>query len=62
MVNDVNQDNKICISYIFDTLVQNNTHLSYNKFKSHIKQSIGLFVNIDSKETIRKSLRKHIQY
>ena len=50
------------MSNIFDTLVKNNAFLSHRKFNSHKEQSIGFFLKVNPKITLRNEMRIRIQY
>ena len=45
------------MSNIFDTLVNNNAFLFYDKFQSHKEHAIGFFVNLIPRITQRDTLR-----
>ena len=47
---------------IFDTLKKNNALLHHEKFKSHKEHSLGVFVDINPRVTLRETLRRRIQY
>ena len=50
------------MSNIFETLVNNNTFLSHDKFQSHKEHAIGFFVNLSPRITLRDTLREKIQH
>ena len=46
---------------IFDTLKKNNAFLRHEKLKSHKEHSLGFFVDINPRVTLRETLRRRIQ-
>ena len=49
------------MSNIFDTLVKNNAFLSHKKLNSHKEHSIGFFLEVNPKITLRNEMRNRIQ-
>ena len=52
--------NRVCQNK-FDTLVNNNFFLSHDKFRSHKEHTIGLFLDINPRITLRDTLCEIIQ-
>lgn len=46
---------------IFDTLVKDNAFLSHKKFNSYKERSIGFFLEVNPKVTLRNETRNRIQ-
>ena len=53
--------NRHQLSNIFDTLVTNGTYLNLNTFSTHEEHSIGFFIHISLKITLRNNFRNTIQ-
>ena len=49
------------MSNIFDTLVKNNAFLSHKKIDSHKEHSIGFFLEVNPKITLRNEMRNRFQ-
>ena len=52
--------NRHQLSNIFDTLVTNGTYLNLNTFSTHEEHSIGFFIHISLKITLRNNFRNTI--
>ena len=57
---ELNHGSRYFISNIFDTLVKNNAFLSHKKFNSHKEHSIGFFLKVNPKITLRNEMRNRI--
>ena len=58
---ELKHGSRYCMSNIFDTLVKNNAFLSHKKFNSHKEHSIGFFLEVNPKITLRNEMRNRIQ-
>ena len=58
---DLKHVNNTHMENIFNTLKKNNAFLRHEKFKSHKEHSLGFFLDINPRVTLRKLLRRIIQ-
>ena len=58
---ELKHGNNTHLENIFDTLKKNNAFLRHEKFKSHKEHSLGFFVDINPRVTLRETLRRRIQ-
>ena len=58
---DLKHGNNTHMENIFDTLKKNNVFLRHEKLKSHKEHSLGFFVEINQRITLREPLRRRIQ-
>ena len=60
-LSELKHGSRNCMSNIFETLVKNNAFLSHKKFNSHKEHSIGFFMKVNPKITLRNEMRERIQ-